>query len=199
MSIKDNIGAIKEGLNSEEKIFETVVNLEKYYKKYKLIIWTVVVALVAYFVMSTINASNEEDRIKEANRAFMVLSKDAHNKSALADLQKSSSALYDLHRFHEAMKNSDVETLKDLRKSKAFGIADMSKYQYAMLSGDHKALVKYIDGGAIYFKDIAILNASSTYIKQAKLSDAKKLLNKIDERSPFFEQAKALMHFGITK
>lgn len=197
--MKENVKTIKDGLNSEEKLFETVVNIEKYYKKYKLIIWAMVIALVAYFIVSAVNASNEEDRIKEANRAFVILSKDAHDAKALTLLEKNSKALYDLHRFHEAMKSADVQTLKSLRSSKAFAIADMAKYQYAMLSGDNKALLKYINGGAIYFKDIAILNAASTYIKQSKLADAKKLLNKIDARSPFFEQAEMLMHFGITK
>lgn len=199
MSIKENVEAIKDGLNSEEKLFETVVNLEKYYKKYKLIIWAVAAAVIAYFIMSTINASNEEDRIKEANSAFAILNEKAHDEKALDSLKSSSPALFDLHRFREAMKTSDVATLKSLRKSKAFGIADMSKYQYAMLSGDNKALVEYIDGGAVYFKDIAILNAAANYIKQSELKKAKKLLNKIDSRSPFFEQANTLMHFGITK
>ena len=199
MSIKENVGAIKDGLNSEEKLFETVVIVEKFYKKYKLIIWAVAVAVIAYFVISSVNASNEEDRIKQANAAFTVLSEKAHDAKALEALEASSPALYDLHRFREAMKTSDVETLKSLRKSKAFGIADMAKYQYAMLSGDNKALVDYIDGGAVYFKDIAILNAAANYIKQSKLKKAKKLLNKIDSRSPFFEQANTLMHFGITK
>lgn len=199
LSIKENVEAIKDGLSSEEKIFATVVNLEKYYKKYKLIIWATVIAVVAYFIVSAVNASNEEERIEKANIAFTTLSQKGDNPEVLAVLKKNSKALYDLYRFHEAMKHADVQTLKSLRSSKAFAIADMAKYQYAMLSGDNKALLNYINGGAIYFKDIAILNAASTYIKQSKIKEAKKLLNKIDARSPFFEQAEMLMHFGITK
>lgn len=199
LSIKENVEAIKDGLNSEEKLFETVVIVEKFYKKYKLIIWAVAAATIAYFIISSINALSEEDRIKQANAAFTVLSENAHDEKALKTLKSNSKALYDLHRFQEAMKTSDVATLKSLRKSKAFAIADMSKYQYAMLSGDSKALVDYIDGGAVYFKDIAILNAAANYIKQSNLKAAKKLLSQIDSRSPFFEQASTLMHFGITK
>ena len=199
MSIKENMQAVKEGLNSEEKFFETVVNVEKYYKKYKLLVWASVIAVVAYFILSAVTASQEETRIKSANEAYSILVNKADDKDALAALKASSPALYDLHKFHEAMKSSDVQTLKALRDSKAFGIADMSKYQYAMLSGDNQALLDYIKGGAIYFKDIALLNAASTYIKQTKLSEAKELLQKIDAQSPFYEQAQTLMHFGIAK
>lgn len=191
--------AVKEGLNSEEKLFETVVNVEKYYKKYKFLVWASVIAVIAYFVISAVTASQEETRIQNANEAFTKLTQKADDKNALAALKSSSSALYDLHRFHEAMKASDVQVLKTLRDSKSFGIADMSKYQYAMLSGDQKALLAYINGGAIYFKDIAILNAASSYIKQTKLTQAQELLQKIDSKSPFYEQAQTLMHFGIAK
>jgi hypothetical protein len=199
LSIKENVQAIKEGLSGEEKIFETAVNLEKYYNKYKLYIWGVLIAVIAYIIVSAVNASNEEERIAKANAAFSTLMAKSDDAKALKALKQSSPNLYDLHRFREAMKASDVKTLKELRNSKAFGIADMATYQYAVLSDDHEALEDYVNDGAIYFKDIAILNVASTYIKQTKLKKAKKLLAQIDAQSPFYEQAQMLMHFGIAK
>ncbi len=199
MSIKENVKSIKEGLNSEEKLFATAVNFEKYYKKYKFIIWGVVAAVIAYFVVSSINASSEKERIAKANAAFSALMANSDDTQALETLKQNSSSLYDLHRFREAMNASDVKTLKELRDSKAFGIADMSKYQYAILSGDQVALEDYVNDKPIYFKDIAILNVAANYIKQSRLGDAKKMLVQVDAQSPFYEQARILMHFGVVK
>jgi hypothetical protein len=197
--MKENIGAIKEGLSSEEKFFETVVNLEKIYKKYKFIIWAAGVALVAYFVISAVNSAAEEERIATANSAYATLLEKKGDESAEKTLKAQSPALYDLYRFRTAMINSDLDALKDLRNSKAFGIADMAKYQYAMLSDNSDALLAYINEGGVYYRDIALLNAASTYMKQSKISEAKALLEQVKEGSAFFEQAQTLMHFGVTK
>lgn len=199
LSITENIKTLKEGLNSEEKIFETVVNLEKIYKRYKLIIWTLVVAVVAYFIISAVNASVEETRVATANSAYAKLLENKDDATAKTMLKENSPALYDLYTFHEAMTHADIDGLKALRDSKTFAISDMASYQYAMLSGDNKALMNYINNGGIYYKDIALLNAASTLLKQSKIKEAKALLDRIQQDSAFYDQAQTLKHYGVAK
>ncbi len=199
MSIKENVKAIKDELSHEEKLFQGTVQLEYFYKKYKMIIWAVVIAVAGYFITSSVVDSQNASRIERANVAFNKLLADADDAQALKTLQSDSKPLYDLYRFQKAIKESDIELLKELRDSKAFGISDMAKYQYAMLSGDQKALKKYIDKDGLYFKDIAILNSAATLLKQSKIKEAHKMLDQIDPQSPFANHAKLLRHYGNAK
>lgn len=198
MSLKENVSAIKEELSSEEKFFEKMVNFEYFYKKYKVTIWIVIIAIVAYFGTSTTLGMMEESRVESANNAYQTLQEDPNNKEALAALKAKSNKLYDLFQYTQAVEHADLELFKTLSSSKTYMIADMAKYNYAVLSGDDKALKAYVNSG-VYFKDIAIINYAAGLIKQDKVKEAKNLLSRIAENSPLYQQAQMLGHYGITQ
>lgn len=196
MSIKENVSAIKQELNSEEKFFEKVIHLEYFYKKYKLYIWTALVIVVGFFVTVSILDAAKTARIQEANKAFNALMKDGEDKNALSLLKDKSKPLYELYLFQKAAKESDVKMLNTLTHAKAFAIADLAQYDYAILSDDQKALEAYTQKG-IYYKDMAMLKVATTLLKQSKFKKAHTLLSAIKQGSPFYEQAKLLSHYGI--
>lgn len=196
MSIKENVNAIKQELNNEEKFFEKVIRLEYFYKKYKLYIWSFVVVVVGFFITTSILDAAKTARIKEANKAFNIVLENPNDQAALSLLKEKSKPLYELYLFQKAANESDIKTLKTLTDSKIFAIADMARYDYALLSEDQKALEHYAKKG-IYFKDIAILKVATTLLKQSKIKKAHQLLGAISQESPFYEQAQLLRHYGV--
>ncbi|MDH5464948.1 MAG: hypothetical protein OEW60_04915 [Thiovulaceae bacterium] len=199
MSIKDDMSSIKDELNSEEKFFEKIIKLEFLYKKYRYAIIGGLIALILYFVVTAVLDAQNSSRITDANKAFASLMESGDSDEQRKLLKKHSRELYDLYLYQKAVKDADLSALESLKKSKAFGIADMAKYEHAILSNDGKALQKYIDKKGLYFRDIAILKKASALLKQSEIKKAHKLLGEIDQRSPLFEQAQLLAHFGIVK
>lgn len=199
MSIKEDVNAIKDELNSEEKFFEKIIKLEFLYKKYRYAIIGGLIALIVYFVATAVIDARNDSRIFDANKAFAALIEEGDSPEQRKLLEKSSRSLYDLYRYQKAVQDADLSALEALKKSKAFGIADMAKYEHAVLSNDGKALQKYIDKKGLYFRDMALLKKASTLLKQSKIKKAHALLAQIDQRSPLFEQAQLLSHYGITK
>lgn len=196
MSIKENVDAIKSGLNSEEKLFENVVRFEYLYKKYKMVIWGVVGAVVLWIAASWIMNIQNEHRIETANSMFNKLIIEGEDAATLEMLKEQSRSLYELYTFQKAIQESDIQTLELLVNAKALGIADMARYTLATLSGDGKKLQAYAKEG-VYFQDIARLQLASSYLKQSEFKKAHALLESISKESPFYMQAQALKHFGI--
>ena len=70
MSIKDDVNYIKNELSSEEKFLESFVKTERFFKKYKklivVLIITVIVGSIAFFVKTKLDEKN----LYEANIAL---------------------------------------------------------------------------------------------------------------------------------
>lgn len=199
MSLKENVSAVKEQLSSEEKFFEKLINLEYFYKKFKVYIWAAVFVVVAYVGYVIISSYVEQNRIDDANKAYNMLQENPGNQEARTKLQQNSPALYDLFLYSQAVQNSDSKLFEQLKTSKHFAIADMAQYNYAMLNDDKQALNDYIDSNGIYFKDLAILQQAVALVKEDKISQAHDLLQGIGQNSVFYPQAEVLLHYGIAK
>ena len=173
-------------IKGEEQLLERAFKLETIYKKYKVIIWAVVIAVVLMFVGKSIMQSMEESRLADANEAFIALQTNPDDKDALATLESKNPALFELVTFSQANKNKDVKALEALKSSTNPVIADASAYMVAAMN--HTASDSELYG------DMAILNEAFVALKANDTKTAKTKLDLIDEKSDLHQIATLLKH-----
>jgi hypothetical protein len=183
------IKGMKKELSGDEKVLESAFKLEVYYKKYKLIIWAVVIALILFFVGRSVMASMEETRLIEANKALLVLQITADDADALATLEEKNPALFELFSYSQASKNADMKTLEALSGSTNEIIADASRYTAGVLNK------KPVDSKL--YKELALFQEAYLAIGTGDTQAAKDKLGLIDERSPLGKIAGFLKHSVI--
>jgi len=87
MSLKQDVDNIKKEFSAEESYIEKVFKFEKFFKKYKMIIITLVIAIIfatiAYYVSDHFAQKNK----LQANQAFNTLLQNPNDKEALAILE----------------------------------------------------------------------------------------------------------------
>ena len=181
-----NIADVKKELSGDEKVLESAFKLETIYKKHKVVIWAVIMALVLFFVGKTIMQSMQEAKLAEANSAFLVLQEDAEDAEALAALKENNPSLFELFTYAQANKKKDTKTLALLATSSDTILADASAYAAATLENKPKASVLY--------KEMAILEEAYILLKSKDMKGAKEKLTLIDERSPLYKIASFLLH-----
>ena len=197
MSLKNDIEMVKEELNSEEKFFEKAVVTERFVKKYKnLMIGAVVAVVIGVGVNMTMEASKASD-IASANEQLLFLQKDNTNKSALAELQKRSPALFELYNYSQAIVNNDVKALSSLQSSKAPLLSDLASYEVASRAKNSNDLENYTSKQGGIYKELAQLQLAVMLIDEGKVKQAQEKLSTIEEGSPLFKVARALRHYGV--
>ena len=199
MSIQDEIKFVKEELNNEEKFFEKVLSLERFFKKYKKFIIGFVAIAFLFLFYSLLSSYIKEKNTVKANQAYENLVKDPSNKNALAKLKESDKNFYDLYILNIAILNSDLKTLKYLTKSKAIGVADIAKYQLALAEGKEKELVDYAYDSNFILRDMAIIVQAVNFIKEGKDLEAKNLINLVNKNSLIYPYIQLLSHYGVSK
>lgn len=188
---------VKDELNQEEKFFESAVKVERFYKKYKMVLIGGVVAVVAVIAGVSIYDANEQERILAANSAFNILTQDANNSSAAAQLQQLSPELFDVWNLSQAVANSDETRLKALVASKTTGVSDMARYELAALSRDTASLSAYAYKQDAIYKDLALVETSVLLMQADDISGAHEKLTLIDNTSPMYKVSRLLMHYGV--
>ncbi|MEA3433439.1 MAG: hypothetical protein U9R13_02560 [Campylobacterota bacterium] len=186
MSIKDDVNYVKKELSGDEKILESAFKIEELYKKYKFVIWGVVVALILAFAGKTGMDAMHEAKLADANKAFLTLQTKADDTQALQTLKEKNPALFELFSYAQAVKNKDLKVLNGLAGSSNAVISDSSKYVAATLenkSSDSKL-----------YKEMALLEEAYLAIKAGDTKSAKAKLELIDERSSFSMLASLLKH-----
>jgi hypothetical protein len=186
VSIKDDVNYVKKELSGDEKILESAFKIEELYKKYKFVIWGVVVALILVFAGKTAMDAMHEAKLAEANQAFLTLQTKADDAQALQILKEKNPALFELFSYAQAVKKKDVKALNTLAGSSNAVISDSSKYVAATLenkSSDSKL-----------YKELALLEEAYLAIKAGDLKSARSKLELIDERSSFSMLAQLLKH-----
>lgn len=197
MSLKNDIEMVKEELNSEEKFFERAVVTEKFVKKYK----NVMIGTLA-FVVITVGGNiaydiNHSNNISSANKALLVLEKEASNTQAQADLKSLSPVLFDVWNYSQAIVNKDIDALKKLKSSQTFIINDLVSYELALNSQDISKLDNYaLQQNAIY-GDLAKIQSAVILINSGKVDLAHQKLAVISENSSLYKVAKSLLHYGV--
>jgi hypothetical protein len=188
---------VKEELNSEEKFFEKAVITEKFIKKYKKLIISVVVGVVVIAGANMAYEIHKQNNIDAVNEALSVLQNDSKNSDALLKIKSISPELYDVWRYSKAVADEDVLTLKELKNSKAIMISDLSSYEEAQNKQDVKALDKYaLKQGAVY-KDLALVQSAIVLMSEKKIEEAHAKLGMISDTSSLSKVANALMHYGV--
>lgn len=186
MNIADATKGIKKELSGDEKVLESAFKLETYYKKYKFLIWAVLIGLIVFFVGRTVMQSMNEAKLAEANKAFLTLQTKTDDTQALSILKEKNPALYELFSFAQASKNRDTKTLAGLASSSNTVIADASAYAAATLEKKNSDSKLY--------REMALLQEAYLAIKAGNTKSAKEKLELIDERSPLSMLASLLKH-----
>ncbi|MBU0720469.1 hypothetical protein KJ877_03945 [bacterium] len=194
MSLKDNIGMVKEELNSEEKFFEKAVMTERFVKKYKNLMIGSLVAVVVVVAANIAYDINKQSKITSANAALGALVKDANNTQALTELKAQSSTLYDVWILSKAVADKDLVTLKELTGSKALIIGDIASYE---LAKDVKSLNNYASKQGVIYKDLALVQSAVLLMHEKKMDQAHQKLQMVSEDSSMSKIAKALLHYGV--
>jgi len=181
-----NITDVKRELSSDEKVLESAFKLETLYKKYKFIIWAVVIGLILFFSVKAVMQSLHESNLAKANQAFLTLQSKADDKEALKVLQEKNPALYELYSYSQAAKNDNTETLAQLSKSTNSVISDVSKYTLNVL--EHKSTDSKI------YKEMSIIEDAYLAIKTGDAKSANAKLDLIPENSTLYMLASLLKH-----
>lgn len=193
MSIKENVDYVKTELSSEEKFLENFVKGERFFKKYKTLIFAfiaiTIVAIIAIFIKNNIDESNK----LEANIAFNKVLENSNNSEALAILKEKNPKLYDVALFLQAKKEAkNVDINVPLLK-------ELSKYQSALNNKNISELDNLSMQNDFLLKEFAIFNKALLLTNEEKFDEAKKTLALIPQTSKAFELAKLLNHYLLTK
>ena len=183
------IADIKKELSNDEKVLESAFRLESLYKKYKLLIWGVIIVVVGGFGVKTFMDNAKENQRIEANNALLTLQKNANDEKALSTLKKQNPALYELYALNKAVKEKDVEMLQKLSHSTNSVIADASSYSESVLASNPKESTLY--------NELAVFGDAYIDIKKGNTKEAKQKLELIDERSALGRIAQFLKHSTV--
>ena len=181
-----NIADIKKELSGDEKVLESAFKLETLYKKYKVIIWTVLIALILFFTGKAMMKSMQDAKLQEANSAFLVLQENSTDSKALVTLKEKNPALFELFTYAKASKTNNKDTLLTLKSSKNEVIADASTYMSDALENKKSDSKLY--------REMTIIEDAYLAIKAGDTKAAKSKLEMIDERSQLSRLASLLAH-----
>jgi len=177
---------IKEKLSGDEKVLESVFKLETLYKKYKFVIWALVIALILFFLGRAYMQSVHTSNLAEANEAFLTLQTKADDTEALAILKEKNLKLFELFTFTQEVKKENLIALKELGTSENMIIADASTYVYSILEKQPKDSKLYAE--------MVLFQQAYLAIKAGDIKSAKQKLNFIEENTPLFMLASLLKH-----
>ena len=193
MSIKENVDYVKTGLSSEEKFLESFVKSERFFKKYKTLIFAfviiIIVGIIGFFIKENLAQSNK----LKANIAFNQVLENSNNAQALATLKDKNPQLYDIALYLQAKKEAKVAQISvPLLK-------ELSKYQTALADKNIAELDNLSMQNDFLLKEFAIFNKALFLTNEGKFNEAKTTLALIPQTSKAFELAKLLNHYLLTK
>ncbi|MDD4854415.1 MAG: hypothetical protein PHQ22_04675 [Sulfuricurvum sp.] len=197
MSLKENMQALKEELNSEEKFFESAVRTERFVKKYqKPMIASVIVFLlgvggsVAYQMI-------HDAKVERANMALNTLLINPADQKALKELSSEGGSLYELYSLSRALRENDLKMLKTLQSASSSEVADIASYESAALSKDDKALEAYTKKQGSIYQELAVIELAVLSIQKGDSKSAHTSLELIKEESAVYPLAQILSHYGV--
>ena len=197
MSLKENIQAVKNELNSEEKFFENAIRTERFVKKYQKPLIIAVVAVVVGLGAYVAYGVYADRQIKKANEALVTLLLDPSDAIALKTLSNSSEELYDLYRLSQAVKENDHKMLDVLKKSKSLEVSDIATYENAIIGGDLKSLDEYSKRQNGLYQELAVVQLAVAALKKGEIGMAQQQLSTIKQESPLYELTQNLNHYGV--
>ncbi|RDU73673.1 hypothetical protein CQA66_00315 [Helicobacter aurati] len=226
MSLESNLHKITERFTKDQNSIANAFRLEILYRKYKVLIFTIVFIFIAGIIFFTIHSYRAKQILEESNQIFSQLREMSNDESKLQErkkleeqLQHIAPVLYDFYIYTQLqdlpltqlMQEENLAKLQNLFKSKNELIATLAIYQHAILTQDLHALEsfysKWIDKKetqSSYFNDIlrdrALLQAAYIYLQNDNIAKAHELLDSItlkDGNQYIFKIAKELRHYGL--
>ena len=192
MSIKENVNYVKDELSSEEKFLENFVKGERFFRKYKTLIFAIVVLAIIVPIGYVIKKDLDESNKLEANAAFNKFL-ESNDEKALATLKDKNEKLYEIALFLQARKdNKTVEINTPVLK-------ELAKFQIAMESKNTKELENLSMQNDFLLKEFAIFNKALLLTNEGKFEEAKTVLKQIPQTSKATELANLLNHYLLTK
>ncbi|RXJ95419.1 hypothetical protein CRU94_06735 [Arcobacter sp. AHV-9/2010] len=192
MSIKDDVNYLKNELNNEEKLLENFVKLERFFKKYKKIIYVLVVlAIVTPIAIFTKNKIDESNLYK-ANIALNNYLEQG-DESSLEYLKNKNQSLYEVALFLTAKKE-----LSEINISSKY-LKELLEYQIAAKEMNFDKLDALRKNDDFLIKDYAILHEAIILVNQEEYEKAKAILEEINQDSKVYELAILLKHNLVTK
>ena len=193
MSIKENVDYVKTELSSEEKFLENFVRSERFFRKYKTLIFGIIAALIIGFIVVFVKNILDESNKIEANIAFKKVLENSNDAQALATLKDKNEKLYEIALFLQARKdNKTVEINTPVLK-------ELAKFQIAMESKNTKELENLSMQNDFLLKEFAIFNKALLLTNEGKFEEAKTALKQIPQTSKATELANLLNHYLLTK
>lgn len=174
--------------------------LENFFKKYKVLIIVVLVAIVAalgyYFISSWLN----ERRIEQSATLYDEVVKNP-SEATLEKLKQSNFnlyALYTISRNHSKL--SALEPLLESSKANSSSkldafLRDYISYQIASLKANPNSLENINSN----FADYAALQRAYLLALNGDVSASRQILSTIPTHSPVKEVANLLSHYGVNK
>ncbi|EKL2501096.1 hypothetical protein PQ327_000981 [Campylobacter jejuni] len=192
MGLKDNLKAVKNELNTEERFIENFIKGERFIRKYKFYISAVVIILVAWFAGNFIISKINDYKTKEANEIYANLIQDPSNKNLLKQLKNKNTNLYTIFLLKE--------NINDLNNT-AFQNELKQIYNNAQTNTLLKNIIALSLGDkSIFLKNYDKLLEAYKLLEQNKIEEANVLLSRIKENSSLNQIAKNLKHYqGITQ
>ena len=192
MSIKDDVNYLKNELNNEEKLLENFVKLERFFKKYKKIIYVLIllaiITPIAIFTKNKINQSN----LYKANIALNNYLEQG-DESSLEYLKNKNQSLYEVALFLTAKKE-----LSEINISSKY-LKELLEYQIAAKEMNFDKLDALRKNDDFLIKDYAILHEAIILVNQEEYEKAKAILEEINQDSKVYELAILLKHNLVTK
>lgn len=192
MSIKDDVNYLKNELNNEEKLLENFVKLERFFKKYKKIIYVLIllaiITPIAIFTKNKIDQSN----LYKANIALNNYLEQG-DESSLEYLKNKNQSLYEVALFLTAKKE-----LSEINLSSKY-LKELLEYQIAAKEMNFDKLDALRKNDDFLIKDYAILHEAIILVNQEEYEKAKAILEEINQDSKVYELAILLKHNLVTK
>lgn len=191
--------SIKESLINQEKFLLGFVQSEKIFRKHKMKIIFIIIALIAGVIGYKIKGSMDENNLIESNKAYGLLLKSPDDKKSLDILKNTNKTLYTAYQVSLALQKDDVNELLLLRENADENFKNLIDYKIASLREDAKLLEAYSLKQGSSLKEFAILQLIYKLIEQGKYQDAKDKLVNISATSNLNQYAQILNHFLVTK
>lgn len=197
MSLKENMDALKEELNSEEKFLESAIKTERFIKRYRKPLMAGVVSLLLASGGAIAYQAYTGAKIESSNIAFNALLLNPADTAAEETLKKDNPKLYDVWKLSRGIAQNDPTILESLKNSETFGVSDIASYESAAIKEDMASLDNYTKKQGALYKDLALLELAVNAINQGDVAQAHQKLALIAEDSPVYQVGQALSHYGV--
>jgi len=189
--------SLKKSLINQERFLLEFIQFERIFKKYKKVIIMSIIVLVSMFALFIIQDSLDFAKKLSSNEAYDKLLKNPNDKEAINILKANSESLYNIYMANQAIKNDDIESLKNIKLDALF--EDLISYKIASLKANHNSLQRYALRQSSSLKEYADIQLTFKMIQDGKYEDAKFKLENTPVTSSLNTYYQLLRHYLVTK